>query len=105
MDGGAGIGYINYELTDENQNKYKIDAIKLATEDARKKAEALALGSGSKLGSLVSVSTSDFGYVPWLAYSMESGSITKEDAARVESQITPSTQEISSQVTAVFRIG
>ena len=104
IDAGAGIGYINYELTDENQNKYKIDAIKLATEDARKKAEALAIGSGSKLGSLVSVSTSDFGYVSWLAYSAEAGSVTKADAVQIETRITPSKQEISSQVTAVFKI-
>ena len=104
INAGAGISYLNYEITDENQNKYKVEAIKLATEDARTKAEALALGSGSKIGSLISVSTSDFGYVPWLAYSAE-GAITKADTGRIETQITPSEQEISSQVTTVFRIG
>jgi len=104
IDAGSGISYLNYELTDENQSKYKIDAIKMATEDARKKAEALALGSQSKLGKLVSVSTSDFGYVPWLAYSADAGSITKENSGEIESRITPSTQEISSAVTVIFRI-
>lgn len=104
INAGAGISYINYELTDENQKAQKVEAIKLATEDARTKAEALAVGSGSKLGKLVSVSTSDFGYSPWVAYYSE-GAIAKDDIARVESQITPSEQEISSTVTAVFRIG
>ena len=105
INAGAGISYINYEITDENQNKYKVESIKMATEDAKIKAEALAIGSGSKLGRLVSVSTSDFGYSPWIAYSTGSETFTKEDSVRVESQITPSTQEISSMVTAVFRIG
>ena len=104
IDAGAGIGYINYELTDENQNKYKIDAIKMATEDARKKAGALAEGSGSRLGRLVSVSTNDFGYVPWLAYSTEAGGVTKENSQEIESRITPSKQEISASVTAIFKI-
>src|SRR3989304_6551877 len=64
---GAGISYINYELNEDNQKKYKVEAIKLATEDARLKTEALAEGSGSNLGSLVSVSSSEWGYVPWMA--------------------------------------
>ncbi len=105
INAGSGISYINYELTDENQNKYKVESIKMATEDAKIKAEALAVGSGSKLGKLVSVSTSDFGYSPWIAYSTGAETFTKEDSVRVESQITPSTQEISSMVTAVFKIG
>src|SRR3989344_4991998 len=46
INAGAGISYINYELTNENQNNYKIDALKMATEDAKIKAEALADGSG-----------------------------------------------------------
>ncbi len=69
---GAGVSYINFELNQDNQNKYKVEAIKAATQDARTKAEALAEGSGSSLGSLVSISTSEFGYVPWLAASSDS---------------------------------
>ena len=34
VSAGAGISYINYELTQENQNLYKAQAIKEATEDA-----------------------------------------------------------------------
>ena len=99
---GAGISYINYELNEDNQNKYKIDAIKKATEDARLKAEALAEGSGSSLGSLVSISTNDFGYVPWLAASEDA--VKGSSGAEIATSITPSEQEISATVTAVFRI-
>lgn len=99
---GAGISYINYELNDNNQAKYKIEAIKLATADAKEKAEALAEGAGSNLGSLVSISTSEFGYRPWLAVSEDSakGSSGEE----IQTSITPSEQEVSATVVAVFRI-
>ncbi len=99
---GAGVSYINFELNDANQNKYKVEAIKLATEDARLKAEALAVGSGSSLGSLVSVSSNEWGYVPWLAAS--EAAVGGKSGADVATSITPSEQEISASVTAVFRI-
>jgi uncharacterized protein YggE len=99
---GAGVSYINYELNEENQKKYKVDAIKSATEDARTKAEALAEGAGSSLGSLVSISTSEFGYVPWLAASADS--MKGSSGAEVATSINPSEQEVSASVTAVFRI-
>ncbi|MEX2017315.1 MAG: SIMPL domain-containing protein [Candidatus Pacearchaeota archaeon] len=99
---GAGISYINYELNEENQKKYKIDAIKTATEDARTKAEALAEGSGSSLGSLVSISTSEWGYVPWLA--ADSASVMEKSGAEIQTSINPSEQEVSATVVAVFRI-
>ena len=101
INSGAGISYINYELTMENQNKYKAEALKLATEDAKIKAEAIAEGTGGNLGSLVSISTSDFGYVPWLAASEAQ---VKDSGAEIATQITPSEQEISAMITAVFRI-
>src|SRR3989339_905477 len=39
---GAGISYINFELSQKLQNQYKAEAMKLAAEDARIKAEAVA---------------------------------------------------------------
>ncbi len=99
---GAGVSYINYEINEENQKKYKIEAIKLATEDARAKAGALAEGSGSSLGSLISVSSSEFGYVPWLAASEDA--VKGSSGAEIATSINPTEQEISASVTAVFRI-
>lgn len=101
---GAGINYINYELTAENQKKYKIDAIKSATQDATEKAEALAEGAGASLGRLVSISTNEFNYYPWMAYAQaDSGGVVKS-GAEIATSITPSEQEISASVTAVFKI-
>jgi uncharacterized protein YggE len=103
INSGAGISFINYELTEENQNMYKVEAIKLATEDATSKAEALAEGAGQSLGKLVSISTSDFGYRPWLAVS-EAEVAVADSGDEIATQITPSEQEISASVTAVFKI-
>jgi len=103
ISSGTGINYINYELSKENENKYKAEAIKAATQDATTKAEALAEGAGKRLGKLVSISTSDFGYVPWLAYSQADTGVIKS-GAEITTSITPSEQEISARVTAVYRI-
>src|SRR3989344_2170779 len=103
IDSGAGIYYINYELTQENQNTYKVEAIRAATEDAKVKATALAEGAGQELGRLVSVSTSEFGYLPWGAYTSSDSGVVKS-GAEIATTITPSEQEISARVVAVFKI-
>jgi hypothetical protein len=104
VSAGAGISYINFELTQEKQNEYKAEAISLAAQDAKIKAQATASGLGQEIGELVSVQSDDFGYYPWNAYS---GSGRAEDAvsAKVEAtSITPSEQEITARVTAVFKL-
>ena len=103
---GAGINYINFELTSELQNQYKAEAMQLAAEDARMKAEAIATGLDKKVGRLVSVSTSNFGYSPWNVYSARG--MTLEDEAQeakvATTSIQPGEQEIYGQVTAVFKL-
>jgi hypothetical protein len=108
IDSGAGISYINFELTQESQNKYKAQALELAAEDAKIKADAVADGFGKNAGKLVSVSVSDFGYYPWNLYSAKStGGVSEEDAASARAtamNISPSDQEITATVSATFRI-
>jgi hypothetical protein len=101
---GAGVSYINYELTTESQNKYKAEAMKLAAQDALIKATAVAQGFDKEVGKLVSTSVSDYGYSPWMAYS---GSGLKMDSAEISvatSNIQPTEQEISSSVMAVYKL-
>ena len=105
---GAGISYINFELTQESQNKYKAEAMKLAAQDAKIKAEAIAEGFGKKVGRLISTSVSDFGYYPWNIYSSrdEEGSGAGEIAVAKQavSNIQPGEKEITSRITASFKI-
>jgi hypothetical protein len=103
IDAGAGVSYINFELTQETQNEVKAQALELAAKDAKNKAESLASGFNKRLGSLVSISTSDWGYSPWLAYE-GSGLKASSDITEVASNIQPSEQEISAYVTAVYKI-
>ena len=108
IDSGAGINYINFELTQKSQNEYKAQALELASQDAKIKADAVATGFGKKTGKLISVSVSDFGYYPWNVYSAKSeGAMTDEDVASAREtaiNISPSEQEISASVSATFRI-
>ena len=102
LTAGASISSVNFELSMEKQNEAKAEAIKLAAEDAKLKAEALAGGVGKKLGSLVSISSSDFYYSPWNVYTADSyGSTAVKEAV---TSITPSEQEITASVNAVFKI-
>ena len=101
---GAGISSINFELSQEKQNEFKAKAIRLAAEDSKTKAEALAEGLGKKLGRLVSVSNSDFGYNPWVMYE-GLGVVSEASVAKAASvSIQPSEQTISARVTAAYRI-
>jgi len=102
IDAGAGISYINFELSQENQNKYKAEAMKLAAQDATSKAKGVAEGLGKKLGSLVSVSVNDYNYYPWLVRDFAGASAPEIKEATTN--IVPSEQEISASVTAVFKI-
>lgn len=100
------ISYINFELSQENQNKYKAEALKLAAQDAKSKATAIAQGSGKKVGDLVSISSSDYYYSPWRVYSNEvqdsSYSVAIEASKSIEVQ--PDSKDISASVTAVYKL-
>ncbi len=106
VNAGAGVSYINFELTKESQNKYKAEAMKMAAEDARVKAEAVASGFDKKVGNLVSTSVNDYGYYPWNLYS-SSSSGAGEDVAmakQVAANIQPGEEEITASVSAVFKL-
>jgi len=105
-DAGAGISYINFELTQELQNQYKAQAMQLAAEDAKMKADAVAEGIGKKAGRLISISTSNFGYSPWNIYSSGGMDIAEEavQAKAATTDIQPGEQKIYGQVTAIFKI-
>jgi len=105
IDNGARINSINFELSKEIENSYKAEALKLASEDAKIKAEAIAEGLGKNLGSLVSVQSSDFYYQPWPIFARESVGIAEK--AVLESavaDITPSDKEITASVSVEYKL-
>ncbi len=105
----AGISYINFELTQKSQNEYKAQALKEASQDAMVKAGAIASGLNKKLGKLLSVQTSDFGYSPWNIYtarSLDAGYGESEALMAKEATINiqPGEEEIYATVTAIFQM-
>jgi uncharacterized protein YggE len=76
---GSNLNWVNFALSLEKQNELKVEALKLAGEDAKRKAEATASGVGKSLGSLVSIKSQDFYYYPYRAYEagFDEGSVAK----------------------------
>lgn len=106
VSAGAGISYINFELSQEKQNQYKAQALKEAAEDARLKASSIAEGLGKKLGKLVSTSESSFNYYPWNVYEARGG-VASMDASAVKAEtmnIVPGEQDVTANVRATFKI-
>jgi uncharacterized protein YggE len=106
INSGATLSYINFELSQGLENQYKAQAIKLASEDAKTKAEAMVAGQGRTLGKLVSISDSSFNYNPWRVYDYALGASATENVAMAKSatSIQPSSQTISAQVSVSYRI-
>ncbi len=102
---GAGISYINFELSPSLEQTAKTAAIKNASDDAKVKAEAIAEGFDKRLGRLVSVSLNEFNYSPWPIFAArDSGVSSGAEAKTAVSGITPSNQEVSASITAVYRL-
>lgn len=103
---GAGINYINFELSPSLEQTAKTAAIKNASDDARIKAEAIAEGFDKRLGRLVSVSLNEFNYYPWPIYASRDEGTTSgaAEAKTAVSSITPSNQEVSASITAVYKL-
>jgi uncharacterized protein len=109
ISAGAGISYIDFELSSAMESNYKAQALTQATQDAKAKAQAIATGLGKKLGRLVSVTESSFNYYPWRLYdSASSGSgspsATGAEAKSATANITPNQQEVSASIIAVYKL-
>jgi uncharacterized protein len=102
IDTGASLNYINYELSRDLENQYKAEALRLAGEDAKMKAEAMAGGLGLKLGKVVSISDSNFDYYPMLyADGMEMASM---DSRELATNIQPAEQTISGRISVIYKL-
>lgn len=102
IDNKARINSINFELSKEKENFYKAEALKKATEDARTKAEAIASGLNKRVGSLMSVETSEFNYVPWAVY--RDSSVVEKAQIEREVSINPSEREVNAGVSVVYKL-
>ena len=102
VSAGALINYINFELSVENQNKYKAQLLEQATLDGMTKADSIARGLGKSVRGVVSVSTNDYGYYPVPIYRSDSGKGLEESVA--SATINPSQLDLNAAVTVTFKI-
>ncbi len=100
VNSGALISYINFELSTEKSNEYKKLVLAEASKDSKEKAQAIADGLDKKLGSLVSISSSNYNYMPYPLYRAE----TAQDAKAVATTIQPKNLEISASIKAIYKI-
>ena len=104
IDSGAMLGYINFELSRELENQYKAEALKLAAQDARTKAGAITEGLGAKLGGVISTSSSDFDYYPWLAYSRDGVAEVAVNGAKIATEIQAGERTIQGRVSVTYEL-
>lgn len=109
VDAGASVSYVSFELSPQKQSEYKIQALKEAGEDARKKADATASGLGKKLGSLVSVNSEEFSYQPYPYYAKAedspagtAGAEAREAVASIA--VAPRDLQVSATVNVVYKL-
>lgn len=102
VDNGGLVNYINFELSTAKSNEYKAKVLAEASKDAKTKAEAIAEGLGRKVGSLVSVSTSDYYYNPYPLYRMDAAEGV--NVKTVATDIQPKSLDITASVTVVYEI-
>jgi len=103
VDNGALISYINFELSQEKQNKYKAEALRKAAEDAKIKAESIALGLGRRVGRVYSISSSEFDYYPWGIYAMAE-QFSVAEAKQATTDIQPGEKDISARLSVVYKL-
>ncbi|VVB73803.1 Uncharacterised protein [uncultured archaeon] len=105
VDSGALISYINYELSAAKTNEYKALVLADASKDARNKAEAIVAGLGKSLGDLVSVSASNYNYMPYAVYDERAtGSAPSADVKQIATDLPPANVDVSATVQVTYQV-
>jgi uncharacterized protein YggE len=101
-NGANQINGINFGLTPAREAEYKKQALAEATKNAKEKAETIAEGLGAKLGSIKSVSESNYYYRPYMYDMMvkAAGAAAVNEAATVM----PSDVSVTAQISIVYVI-
>lgn len=103
---GAGVSSINFELSQALQNQYKAQALQVASQDAKTKADAVAAGFGKTTGVLVSVSVDNFNYYPWPIYAASGSapSVANAGAKVATMNLAPTSQDVTASVSATYKL-
>jgi uncharacterized protein len=101
-NGANQINNINFQLSDEREKEYKKQALTEAAKNAKDKAETIAESLGVKLGTIKTVSESNYYYAPYrYAMAEDSGMDAVEEAAKV----LPSDVTVTANIAIVYNVG
>lgn len=103
IESGAMFSYISFELSEKKESELKATALKEAGEDAERKAESIAQGLGKKVGKIISVRTSNYGYSPYRYDSLASSDV--ESVAKSSSiDVNPNEIEVSANLVVSYEL-
>lgn len=103
--GANNVEGISFELSEKRQADARTEALKMAANNAREKAQALASGLGVPLGRLVTVQEQSFNVYPMAArggYDMAESMMVK---AMPPTPVEPQSVQVSAQVSVSYDIG
>ena len=98
---GALVQSINFEITKERENELKAQALEDATKEAKRKAEAIASGSGKRVGKIVSISAGESYYYPYPFYDY---AVRASDVKEAVTQISPRQLSVNGNVQVVYQL-
>ncbi|MEM3154522.1 MAG: SIMPL domain-containing protein [Candidatus Woesearchaeota archaeon] len=102
--GANNVESLSFELSDDKQKEVKTDALRMATKNAREKAEALADGAGVRLGKVLTLSETSYYVQPFYRGDMM---VKAEGMGAPEippTAISPQDVHISAQVSVTYEI-
>jgi len=101
-NGANQIQSIQFGLSDAKEKEYKKQALTEATTNAREKAETIAESLGVKLGTVKTVSESNYYAPPWV-YSMKN-SAAGVDAITEAANVLPSDVTVSASINIIYLV-
>jgi hypothetical protein len=106
VSSGALVSNINFELSSAKQNEYKVQALEEASNDAKTKASAIAVGQGKKLGRLVSIESQEFNYYPYRYFEAASVDVAAEGlmAQKAAVNLAPKDLEITALMQVQYKL-
>ena len=99
---GALINYVQFGLTEEKQKAYDMQALQMATADAKSKASSLVTTAGGMLGKVISIQESGYGYPPFPYYARDA--VMEAAAGKSSVEILPGEVMVTKSVTITYEL-
>lgn len=103
--GANNIEGVSFQLSDNREEEARTEALKMAAQNARQKAAALADGLSVPLGKLVSVAENQFDVYPIARMGVAEDAMMAKGGAMPPTPVEPQSVRVSARVSASYNIG